>query len=583
MKLSSRCTHCAEVFDLTDIEVGRQRTCAACGLGFEPADIAFGPDGRYRLRRWVGAGGMGTVFLASDTVLDRDLALKALAFPPDRDRSRAEERFRTEIRAASQLVHENICRVYEDGRWDGSYYYTMPFLAGGTLADHIRATGAHPAGQAAQWVHTVARAMAYAHQAGVVHRDLKPSNLMLDDRGTLLITDFGLALFFDDPEATRMTLAGLRLGTLPYAPAEQILGEIDQHGPACDVYALGIILYELLTGRVPYEGRGRALEDKVLAGRPARPSELQPGIDTRLERICLKAMARRIRDRYEAMHDLAEALAEYLGRPHTTTAASGSITIAPARDGTFSCGQLNVEMVPIPPGEFVMGSTEALDEGPPRRVRIATSFFLGVYPVTQAQYRTVTGWLPPSPFVGDDHRPVDSVSWLDAVIFCNRLSELDGLASYYAIAAGTVKIAGGDGYRLPSEAEWEYACRAGTTTAYSFGDDPARLGRHAWFADNSGNQTHEVGLLAPNSFGLHDMQGNLWEWCWDWYSPAGHEHRGDGDPDDGGVPEGTERVLRGGSWNADAPSLRSAARTKFTPVEFPLYYFGFRLARTRTS
>jgi formylglycine-generating enzyme required for sulfatase activity len=176
---------------------------------------------------------------------------------------------------------------------------------------------------------------------------------------------------------------------------------------------------------------------------------------------------------------------------------------------------------------------------------------------------------------------VDSVSWLDAVVFCNRLSEFDGLESYYSIAAGTVKIAGGDGYRLPSEAEWEYACRAGTLTAYSFGDDLARLGGYAWFADNSGNQTHEVGLLAPNPFGLHDMHGNLWEWCWDWYSPAGHEQRGDGDLDGGGVPEGTERVLRGGSWNADAPSLRSAARTKFTPAVFPLYYFGFRLARTR--
>jgi formylglycine-generating enzyme required for sulfatase activity len=216
-------------------------------------------------------------------------------------------------------------------------------------------------------------------------------------------------------------------------------------------------------------------------------------------------------------------------------------------------------------------------------VRIAAPFLLGVYPVTQAQYRAVTGWLPPSPFVGEEHRPVDSISWLDAVVFCNRLSELDGLDSYYAIAAGTVRIAGGDGYRLPSEAEWEYACRAGTATTYSFGDDPARLGQYAWFADNSGNQTHEVGLLAANPFGLHDMHGNLWEWCWDWYSPAGHEHRDDGALDSGGVPEGTERVLRGGSWNADAPSLRSAARTRFTPVDFPLYYFGFRLARTRSE
>jgi formylglycine-generating enzyme required for sulfatase activity len=583
MKLSSRCPNCAQVSDLADVEVGREQTCAACGLGFAPADVPFGTGGRYLLRRWIGAGGMGTVFLARDAVLDRDVALKVLVFPPGRDRSRAEERFRTEIRAASQLIHENICRTYDNGHWEGSSYYTMPFLGGGTLADRIKAAGPHPSGPAAGWIHTAARTMSYAHQAGVVHRDLKPSNLLFDGRETLLITDFGLALFFDDSEATRITQAGLRFGTLPYAPPEQILGEIEEHGPGCDVYALGVVLYELVTGRRPYDGQGRALEDKILAGRPRRPTEIRPEVDLRLERICLKAMARRIRDRYATMHDLAEALAEYLGRPRPAPAAGGGTAPGRSGAGTYHSGPLDIELVPIPPGEFVMGSVEAPDESPPRRVRIATPFFLGVYPVTQRQYREVTGRLPQSPFTGEDRRPADSVSWLDAVVFCNRLSELDGLEAYYAIAAGKVKIVGGEGYRLPTEAEWEYACRAGTSTTYSFGDDPGRLGQYAWFADNSENCTHEVGLLAPNGLGLHDMHGNVWEWCWDWYSPASYRVRHDGAVDPGGVPEGTERALRGGSWNVEAPSLRCAARTKFTPIEFPLYYFGFRLARTRAG
>jgi formylglycine-generating enzyme required for sulfatase activity len=229
-----------------------------------------------------------------------------------------------------------------------------------------------------------------------------------------------------------------------------------------------------------------------------------------------------------------------------------------------------------------MGSNDAEDERPVHRLMIPEDFWVGAFPVTQAEYRAVSGSLPESLFAGQDRRPVDSVSWLDAVIICNLLSMRDGYTAYYKIQGERVRIEGGTGYRLLTEAEWEYAARAGGTGRYGNTDDPAALDRLAWYADNSGNQTHEVGVKEPNAFQLYDMLGNVWEWCWDWYSRDGYQVRADALVDRGGPTNGTERVLRGGCWSSDSQSLRCAARIQFTPTDLPLYYFGFRLARSIT-
>jgi len=199
--------------------------------------------------------------------------------------------------------------------------------------------------------------------------------------------------------------------------------------------------------------------------------------------------------------------------------------------------QLFLEMVYIPGGKFLMGTPGNENESPQHEVTVSP-FVLGKYPVTQAQYRAIMGDNP-SNFQGDN-LPVENVSWDQAVQFCQKLSTQTGLE-----------------FRLPSEAEWEYACRAGSKTSYCFGEDSNQLKEYAWYYDNSNNQTHPVGGKNPNAWGLYDMHGNVWEWCADdWHDNY------NGAPNDGGIwlSNSNNKVLRGGSWYYNADDCRCAYR-----------------------
>ncbi len=232
-------------------------------------------------------------------------------------------------------------------------------------------------------------------------------------------------------------------------------------------------------------------------------------------------------------------------------------------------GGVSLKLAPIPAGTFLMGSPKgdigaAFNESDrlkakdyyQHEVTLSRAFLIGVTEITQAQYRRVTGQNP-SVFKGDD-LPVDNVSWDDAVKFCELLS------------AKTGKVV-----RLPTEAEWEYACRAETSTRYYFGQDPdhAFLADHAWYEANSGRRTQPVGKKTPNRWGLHDMGGNVWEWCSDFFKGP-YEDKTVTDPR--GAPAGDTRVMRGGCWDTGPLSARSANRGGIIPSR-ATSRFGFRV------
>jgi len=225
-------------------------------------------------------------------------------------------------------------------------------------------------------------------------------------------------------------------------------------------------------------------------------------------------------------------------------------------------------LVPIPAGEFMMGSPQSdpgrMDQEILHRVILTQSFHLGQTEVTQGQWKTVmdtTPWEEESNVRQGDDYPAVLVNWNDAVEFCRKLSEKEGVQ-----------------YRLPTEAEWEYACRAGTTTVYSFGDDPSPLGEYSWYSENvretGENHVHIVGQKKPNPWGLYDIHGNVWEWCQDWVGPYPYEAV----TDPRTLSSGQLRVNRGGSWNHSPWYCRSAFRggsTVFTCNS----YLGFRVVR----
>jgi photosystem II stability/assembly factor-like uncharacterized protein len=275
----------------------------------------------YEVGELVGRGGMAVVYRARQRSLNRPVALKVLLVGPYADAGE-QTRVRSEAEAIARLQHPNVVHVYEVGERDGLPYLLMEFVDGGTLADRVRA-GPVPAVQAAEWTEAIARGVHAAHRRGIVHRDLKPANVLMTADGVPKITDFGIARRLDDP--TDRTRTGLVLGTPQYMAPEQAEGKKGV-GPAADVWAVGAILYELLTGRPPFDGDSSLVVLRQVGFEaPTPPSRVRPGIPSRLEAICLKCLQKEPAARYttaEALaDDLAGARAE-LNRPAAYTQTS---------------------------------------------------------------------------------------------------------------------------------------------------------------------------------------------------------------------------------------------------------------------
>src|SRR5262249_20416100 len=248
------------------------------------AAVPLGRFGKYDLLEQLAVGGMGVVYKARDTVLGREVALKTirsgLLAQPE-----GVERFYHEARAAAHLHHANIVPIYDIALEEGQHYFTMALVPGGSLTHHLEGLRRDPRAAVAL-VEKVCRAVQHAHEQGILHRDLKPGNILIDEHGEPVVSDFGLAKFLHGD--VKMTQAGQRLGTPSYMAPEQALGEVDKVSARTDVWALGVLLYEILTGRKPFERKSsHELSQLICGSDPPRPRRLKPGLSRDLETIIL--------------------------------------------------------------------------------------------------------------------------------------------------------------------------------------------------------------------------------------------------------------------------------------------------------
>jgi hypothetical protein len=340
-----RCPACRNTFVVTTVEFvqgGVSGTIAAAvetrgDAGTSVADratpgrssrqaAAQGPQeklGRFVIQGVLGRGAFGVVYRARDPLLDRDVALKAPRFPSG-DQKNA-QRFLAEAKAAAKLRHPHIVAVYESGETEGKLFIASEYVAGETLAARIEKQGPDFK-QTAQWVRSLAEALAYAHAQGIVHRDIKPQNVMLDRNNRPQIMDFGLAKRLD--QNSTATAEGSLLGTPAYMAPEQARGEVDKVGPHSDQYSLGTVLYELLTGRRPFEGPAAVVIARAASEEPPAPRSINPEIPPDLEAICLKAMERDLAKRYANTANLAADLERWLnGEPVTARPLSMTVKL----------------------------------------------------------------------------------------------------------------------------------------------------------------------------------------------------------------------------------------------------------------
>ncbi|WP_052887682.1 Stk1 family PASTA domain-containing Ser/Thr kinase [Thermogemmatispora carboxidivorans] len=304
---------------------------------------------RYQLLDPIGRGGMATIYRGRDLRMDRPVAIKVLREVYSTD-PKFVTRFQREAKAASALQHPNIVQVYDYGQSDGNYYIVMELVEGTDLRRYLRSRGVLDVERAVIIAHDVALGLGAAHRRGIVHRDVKPQNILVGRDGSIKLTDFGIASVYKDINAERLTTTGMTLGTVQYYAPEQAQGEIVS--PAADVYALGIVMYEMLTGRTPFEGDTPvAVAMQHIQDPPIPPSHYNPAIPPALEEIILRCLEKIPEMRYRDGSALARAL-EALGEtelaePVADVAAAPTVLTSPYRPSSSGVGHGLVNEAPI--------------------------------------------------------------------------------------------------------------------------------------------------------------------------------------------------------------------------------------------
>jgi formylglycine-generating enzyme required for sulfatase activity/tRNA A-37 threonylcarbamoyl transferase component Bud32 len=539
-------------------------------------------------------GGSSIIYLAKDTSNNKKVVIKTLKYEilndpelPDSQKEKYNEYLREEARLLKLFnhpnSHPNIVKFETSFDEDLQTCIVMEYIEGETLWDLVNNQGALTEEDALLYIRQIGYALLFIHEhkavKNCVHRDVNPSNIIVRKnlREAVLI-DFNIAREYSSSRPlTKMINKG-------YSPIEQY-GKNKKQGKYTDVYGLAATLYYLVVGEEPEESIFRSSADVL------EPKSLNPRISDSVNQAIKKGMKIQPVARSQSVQEWLKLLP--IQHPPLDQFSFEVVTLdCRGQEMKDKCCQkqakfftqdfgngVGLEMVDIPSGEFLMGSLaeengRVICENPQHKVSV-DSFYLGKYPVTQAQWDFVVtlpkvniDLIPHCSHFKGENRPVENVSWDGAIEFCARLSYITNL-----------------NYRLPSEAEWEYACRAGTITPFHLGDTITTEfanydGREKYSFELTGRylgETTPVGSSEANAFGLYDMHGNVWEWCAD---PKHNNY--EGAPQDGRVWEIEDvpkpaRVLRGGSWQAKAKECRSASRRFILPSARDATY-GFRVA-----
>jgi serine/threonine protein kinase len=627
-------------------------------------DPLLGVDlGGVRIIRLVGEGGMGRVYEAWQEQPGRDVAVKVIRQGTSSDITL--RRFEREAAFLAKLQHPGIAQVHVVGTYASDFgdvpFYVMEFIAEAKPITKHCFDSSMPLSDRVNLFAKVCDAVAHGHEQGVIHRDLKPGNLLVDSRGRPRVIDFGVARSVEsDLTVTSMrTATGNLVGTVHYMSPEQFGANRDKLDPRADVYSLGVVLFELLTGSLPHEFGNKGIHEiarAVCETEPVRLRKLNAAIPRDVEAIAAKCLEKDRRDRYGSAGELAADLRRHLeGKPVVARKALGRWIYQLGRvlsDGRYarelalvgvmvvalaalvggrlpyllpSGGSRGVdpglssrgasEEMPVPwsgSAAVVPGSVSSPSPSPESRspsppieqamvlvqggllsgdsavkTKSVDSFWISTHEVTNKEWREVQAYAEKNGYTLDakarnteDRQPVAEVSWYEAIVWCNAKSEMDQLRPAYLDAAGKtvyrrrdpyelpVWDAVASGYRLPTEAEWEWAASGGIKShGFRFSGSDA-LDDVAWHPGNSRGRASSVGQKKPNELGLFDMTGNVREWCWSTL-------------DEG--PEPNNRVVRGGGWQwVELPKDFDVRQREYARrLDTMQHDLGFRIARNR--
>ena len=542
-------------------------------------------NGKYRIEAYLASGGFGNTYVATDLAFDERVAVKELFVKGicGRNASTGEvcvslsenrisfdahrEKFRKEARRIRKLNSRHVVKVRDLFDDNDTSYYVMDFIDGESLSTRLhRQRRPLTEAEVCSFLPQVLDGLRSLHAEHIWHLDLKPANIMVDRQGKVLLIDLGASKQLQTADGVSVSTSSAMAYTQGYAPPEQMDQHFERFGPWTDLYALGATLFHLLTLQRP-PSASDILDD-------ADAALAMPGVSSRMQQLVRWLMTpgrngrpqsvEEVRGGWDEQTETTEGVAQVL------SSVRNNQPIASQNEETFIASSLPAvkrlidDMVFVAGGTFLMGATieqlgdAAKDETPTHQVTL-DSFYICKYQVTQSLWEEVMGHNP-SYFKGEN-LPVENVSWNECQDFILRLNAMSG-----------------KNFRLPTEAEWEFAARGGNNSrGYKYAGSN-NLNEVAWYGDNSGKQTHPVGTKSPNELGLYDMSGNVWEWCQDWYGKYNIKVEKN--------PQGpmisffrtffSSRVLRGGSWDSLAWSCRLSFRNLGSPGHRGSYY-GLRL------